>query len=67
MNPNPRFVPFDLLATLVVVADQHGRVIFANSAFEEVMEIPRRSIEGASLLSLFAEKELFENVLKGAR
>jgi two-component system nitrogen regulation sensor histidine kinase GlnL len=67
LNPNPRFVPFDLLATLVVVADQQGQVIFANSAFEEVMEIPRRSIEGASLLSLFAEKELFENVLKGAR
>ena len=67
MNFDSRFVPYDLLATLVVVADQHGRVIFANSAFEEVMEIPRRFIEGTSLLNLFVEKDFFENAINGAR
>ncbi len=67
MNFDSRFVPYDLLATLVVVADQHGQVIFANSAFEEVMEIPRRFIEGTSLLNLFVEKDFFENAINGAR
>jgi len=67
LNSDSRFNSYDLLATLVVVADQEGRVIFANSAFEEVMEIPRRSIAGASLLNLFVEKEFFEGALVGAK
>jgi len=67
LNLDFRFKSYDLLATLVVVADQDGCVLFANSAFEEVMEIPKRSIEGASLFNLFVEKEFFENALNGAK
>jgi len=67
LNTDKRFIPFDYLATLVVVADQYGKVIFANSAFEEVMEVPRRTIEGTSVVDLFVEKDFFNNALKGAK
>ena len=66
MNNDSRFISYDLLATLVLVADQNGRVIYANSAFEDVMEVPRRIIEGSSILDLFVEKAFFENALRGA-
>lgn len=67
MNLDPRFISYDFLATLVIVADQQGRVLFANAAFEEVMEMPRRHIEGNSVVNLFVERNLFENALTGAR
>lgn len=66
LNNDARFISYDLLATLVLVADQNGRVIYANSAFEDVMEVPRRIIEGSSILDLFVEKAFFENALRGA-
>jgi two-component system nitrogen regulation sensor histidine kinase GlnL len=67
MSVEPRFFSYDTLATLVLVTDHGGRVIFANSAFEDVLEVPRRTIVGSSVLDLFVEREFFENTFKGAQ
>ncbi|MBM3388103.1 MAG: PAS domain-containing sensor histidine kinase [Betaproteobacteria bacterium] len=41
---------FDLLATLVAVADRSGRCLFANACFEDVVGASRRSLMRGSLL-----------------
>ncbi|GAB3646085.1 nitrogen regulation protein NR(II) [Ramlibacter alkalitolerans] len=63
----PRFHAFDLLATLVAVVRGDGTVLFANSALEDAVGLSRRSIEGASLLPLFAEPHILRTALDGAR
>ncbi|MEY2730787.1 MAG: hypothetical protein RL584_1913, partial [Pseudomonadota bacterium] len=41
---------FDLLVTLVAVADRTGRCLFANACFEDVVGVSRRSLMRGSLL-----------------
>lgn len=66
MIAHERFAAYDLLATLVLVVDQRGYVLFVNSAFQEVMELPKKTIEGSSIFGLFTERALFVNALAGA-
>ncbi|MSQ56847.1 MAG: PAS domain-containing protein [Limnohabitans sp.] len=61
-----RFAALDLLATLVIVTDAKGQVVFANSALEDVMGFTRRSIEGSQLKDLFVEPDYLTNAIKGA-
>ena len=61
-----RFAALDLLATLVIVTDAKGQVVFANSALEDVMGFTRRSIEGSQLKDLFLASENLTNAIKGA-
>src|SRR5207249_1621386 len=62
-----RFQSFDLLATLVAVVRGDGTVLFANSALEDALGSSRRTIEGASLMPLFAEPHVLRTALDGAR
>ncbi|WP_236599791.1 nitrogen regulation protein NR(II) [Ramlibacter alkalitolerans] len=55
------------MATLVAVVRGDGTVLFANSALEDAVGLSRRSIEGASLLPLFAEPHILRTALDGAR
>ena len=58
---------FDLLATLVAVVRVDGKVVFANSALEDVLGVSKRNIEGDSLSQYFVKPAGFESVLKGAQ
>lgn len=62
-----KFAVFDLLATQAAVVDETGRVLFANSALEDLLGVSRRSLIGSSLPEYFAEPQLLYNALKGAR
>jgi two-component system nitrogen regulation sensor histidine kinase GlnL len=63
----PRFLAFDLLATLVAVVRGDGTVLFANSALEDALGTSRRSIEGGSFLQFFTEPQVLRTALDGAR
>ncbi|MBU6225238.1 MAG: PAS domain-containing sensor histidine kinase [Burkholderiales bacterium] len=58
---------FDLLATLVAVVQVDGKVVFANSALEDVLGVSKRHIEGDLLSQYFVKPAGFESVLKGAK
>jgi len=58
---------FDLLATLVAVVRVDGKVVFANSALEDVLGVSKRHIIGVSLSQYFVKPAGFESVLKGAQ
>ena len=58
---------FDLLATLVAVVRVDGKVVFANSALEDVLGVSKRHIVGVSLSQYFVKPAGFESVLKGAQ
>jgi two-component system, NtrC family, nitrogen regulation sensor histidine kinase GlnL len=51
----PDWESFHLLATLLLVVDSHGVVLFANAATQEALGLPRRFIQGQKLSSLFLE------------
>ena len=68
-RPGPavaRFLPFDLLATLVAVVRGDGMVLFANSALEDALGTSRRSIEGSHFPDSFTEPHVLSNALLGA-
>jgi len=68
-NRNPlsqRFQSFDLLATLVAVVGNDGRVLFANSALEDALGTSRRIIEGTPLAECFTEPQILRTALEGA-
>jgi two-component system nitrogen regulation sensor histidine kinase GlnL len=48
------FSAFDHLATMVAVLDPTGRCVFANAAFENVLGLPRRAVQGSSVFDWFA-------------
>ncbi|CAN5558758.1 nitrogen regulation protein NR(II) [soil metagenome] len=48
---------FDFLATLVAVVHPDGRCVFANSAFEQVLGLSRRSVLRGSLFDWFIEAD----------
>ena len=62
----PRFRAFDLLATMVAVADTKGVVIFANAALEDALGVSWRSIEGTALRNHFADVEALQLAVDGA-
>ncbi len=61
-----RFQAFDLLATLVVVLNGDGSVLFANAALEDALGYSRRTIEGSHFPDFFTEPHLLQNALEGA-
>ena len=48
---------FDLLATLVAVAQPDGRLLFANARFEDVAGLSRRALLRGSLFDWFADPQ----------
>ncbi len=57
-DPNPlgaNFAAFDLLATMVAVVRPGGDCVFANTAFEDVMRLSRRTVQGANLSDWFGD------------
>lgn len=65
-TPSSRFQAFDLLATLVVVLNADGSVLFANAALEDALGYSRRTIEGSYFADFFTEPHLLQNALDGA-
>ncbi len=57
----------DLLATLTLVVRDDGRVLYANSATEDVLGVPRRLIQGVPLQNFFVDASGLERALQGAR
>jgi two-component system nitrogen regulation sensor histidine kinase GlnL len=57
MNEHPPsgYEAFDLLATMVAVVQPDGECLFANAAFESVMRLSRRAVQGLNLFDWFAE------------
>jgi two-component system nitrogen regulation sensor histidine kinase GlnL len=62
-----RWAVLDLLATLTLLVRDDGLVLFANSATEDVMGVPRRSIEGDLLQNYFVDASALLRALQGAR
>ena len=67
MSTQPYSQAFDILATLVAVVHVDGKVVFANSALEDMLGVSKRHIEGDSLSQYFLKPAGFESVLKGAQ
>jgi two-component system, NtrC family, nitrogen regulation sensor histidine kinase GlnL len=64
--PNDRYgSAFDLLASLIALVDVQGKVLFANSALEDVLGISRRLLQGSAMAPLFLEPQAFENAING--
>jgi two-component system nitrogen regulation sensor histidine kinase GlnL len=59
-----RFKAFDLLATLVAVMRNDGRVLFANAALEDAMGMSRRTIVGSHFPDSFSESDHVRTILK---
>ena len=57
---------FHLLATLLLMVDESGVVLFANAAAQEVLGLPRRSIQGQRMENLFLEREKIKLALESA-
>ncbi|MEO8297386.1 MAG: nitrogen regulation protein NR(II) [Burkholderiales bacterium] len=55
--PGP-YDSFDHLATMVAVLEADGRCLFVNAAFEAVLGLPRRSLQGNSVFEWFVEPAL---------
>jgi two-component system nitrogen regulation sensor histidine kinase GlnL len=57
MNEHPPsgYEAFDLLATMVAVVRPDGECLFANAAFESVMRLSRRAVQGLNLFDWFAD------------
>jgi len=51
----PALEVLDLLATLVLLVNVKGEVLFANAATQEIFGLPRKSIEGNLLSDYFVE------------
>ncbi len=71
MQPDPapasaRFQAFDLLASLVVVAAQDGRVLYANAALEDALGSSRRSIEASAVYGYFTDPHELRQAIDGA-
>lgn len=61
-----RFLPLDMLATLVAVVSPEGEVLFANATLEDVLGVSRRVLTGAQIIDYFSEPTLLQNALAGA-
>ena len=54
----------DWLATLAVVMDEHGCVVFANAAFEAAVGVSRRMLQGSEFASLLTTPDLLRQGLE---
>ena len=54
-GPAAGFAAFDHLATMVTIITASGKCIFANSAFEQVVGLSRRNVQGGSLYDWFVD------------
>ncbi len=66
MVQSARHAPFDSLATLVAVLQSQGRVVFSNSALEDMLGISRRTLANAWLSDYFTDPAPFERALHDA-
>lgn len=62
-RPQGGFDPFDLLATMVAVVRAGGECVFANTTFEDVMRLSRRTVVGANLFDWFADPQRLAEVV----
>jgi two-component system nitrogen regulation sensor histidine kinase GlnL len=51
-----RYEPFDMLATLVAVAQPDGRLLFVNAMFENVAGLSRRTLMRSTLFDWFVDQ-----------
>ena len=61
----PEFAGLDLLATMVVVSSAEGECLFANTAFENVMRLSRRTAQKAQLPDWFDDAQRLTETLAG--
>ena len=62
------YAAFDQLATMVAVVSPQGACVFANAAFEDVLGLSRRSVQGGSVYDWFVDAgPLHETVAAVAR
>ena len=54
---------FDFLATMVAVVEPQGQCLFANTAFEEVLGLSRRSVLNESIFDWFVEPILLKSIV----
>jgi two-component system nitrogen regulation sensor histidine kinase GlnL len=62
-----RYQGLDLLATAVLVFDDHARVIFANQAAEQLFEVSRKNLVGQGAARLFVDDRAIDRLLVQAR
>ncbi len=64
LNPAPAFAALDHLATMVAVVSAEGQCIFANSAFELVLGLSRRSVQKANLFDWFVDVQQMRDTVE---
>jgi len=57
------FAAFDHLATMVAIVQPEGRCVFANSAFEHVLGLSRRSVVRSSVFDWFVDAQPLRDTL----
>ena len=55
---------FDLLATMVALVNPQGSCLYANTAFENVLGLPRRAVLKARLQDWFTDPEQLEETVR---
>jgi two-component system nitrogen regulation sensor histidine kinase GlnL len=60
------FSAFDLLATQLALVDASGKVLFANSALEDLLSSSRRSLIGSNLPDFFTDPRQLHQAIEGA-
>jgi two-component system, NtrC family, nitrogen regulation sensor histidine kinase GlnL len=63
--PAIRYAAFDMLASLVGVVDLQAKVLFANSALEDMLGLSRKVLLGQSLAEQFADPHALAAALEG--
>lgn len=58
-----RFAALDYLATMVAVVSASGRCLFANTAFEQVLGLSRRSMLGGQIADWFIDPDLLRETV----
>lgn len=61
-----KYSAYDLLAIQVALVDCKGKVLFANSALEDLLASSRRSLIGSQLSEFFSEPTLLLSAIDGA-
>ncbi len=61
------WMAFDGLASMVWVTGHNGQVLFANTAVQDLLGLPRHVLWGQPLRDLLEQPAEFDNALKGAR
>ena len=63
MPTDPNYAALDLLATMVAVVTPEGECIFANSSFENVLGLSRRSMSRSSAFDWFADARVLQGTV----